>query len=190
MPVTKLVARLALAAWNAVSSIPSVSTSASRAGSSTRGAPCSQTAVIAVRQPIPNSRATAATDVPSCPTRRQISARARSVSDARAAIADEVWGPGPRRAPRVRAAPDPLDPHHRDRSPTRGQVPHPTRPPVMQLGHRPAPRAAHQISGRLDRLPHLTVLLRHGQHHKPSHAQHHRCRTTLSFHLGPPSPCP
>lgn len=33
-------------------------------------------------------------------------------------------------------------------------------------------------------------ILRHGQHHKAGHAQHRRCRTTLSFHLGPPSPCP
>lgn len=37
---------------------------------------------IAVRHLIPNSRVTAATDAPSCPARRQISARARSVSDA------------------------------------------------------------------------------------------------------------
>ena len=39
---------------------------------------------------MPNSRATAATDVASWPTRRQISARARSVSDARGAITGEV----------------------------------------------------------------------------------------------------
>ena len=59
-------------------------------GRSTRGAPCSRTAAIAVRQLIPNSRATAATDAPSSPTRRQISARARPVSDARAAMHGEV----------------------------------------------------------------------------------------------------
>jgi hypothetical protein len=50
-----------------------------------RGLPCSRTAAIAVRQPIPNSRDTAATDAPSSPTRRQISTHARAVSDARAA---------------------------------------------------------------------------------------------------------
>ena len=86
MPVTKLVERVAAAAWNAVSSTPTASTSASRAGFCTRGWPYSRTAPIAVRQLIPKSRATAATDAPSSPTRRQISARARSVSAARAAI--------------------------------------------------------------------------------------------------------
>ena len=99
-------------------------------------------------------------------------------------------GPRPLRTQRVRATPHPLDPHHRDRPPTRGQIPHPTRPPIMQFGHRPAARAAHQIGGRFDRLLQLTLILRHGQHDKAGHTQHCRCRTTLSFHLGPPSPCP
>jgi hypothetical protein len=89
-PVTKLVERVAAAAWNAVSSTPTVSTPTSRVGSSTRGVPCSRTAAIAVRQLTPKSRATAATEAPSSPMRRQISARARAVSDARAAMHGEV----------------------------------------------------------------------------------------------------
>ena len=68
---------------NAVSSRPSAPGAPNRAGSSTIGAPCSMTAPIAVCHPTPNSAATAATLSPSSPTRRQISARARSVSDAR-----------------------------------------------------------------------------------------------------------
>jgi len=88
--VTKLVERVGAAAWNAVSSTPTAATPASRTGSSTRGLPCSRTALIAVRQPIPNSRATAATEAPSSPTRGQISARARPVSDARAPISTLV----------------------------------------------------------------------------------------------------
>jgi hypothetical protein len=87
MPVMKLVARVAEAAWNTVSSSPTASTPSIRLGSSTRGLPCSRTAAIAVAQPMPNSRATSATEAPSWPTRRQISARARAVSDARGAIA-------------------------------------------------------------------------------------------------------
>jgi hypothetical protein len=43
-----------------------------------------------VPQPTPNSRATAATDSPSRPTRSAATARARSVSDARGAIASDV----------------------------------------------------------------------------------------------------
>src|SRR4051812_27642030 len=64
-------------------------------------------------------------------------------------------------------APDPLDPHQNDRSAPRRQVPHPTRPPIMQLSHRPALGATHQIDGGLNRLLQLTVDLRHGQHDKP-----------------------
>src|ERR1700712_1653114 len=90
----------------------------------------------------------------------------------------------------MRAAPDPLDPHHNDRSAPRRQAPHPTRPPIMQLSHRPALGATHQIDGSLNRLLQLTVDLRHGQHHKPGQTPHRRRSTTLSFHPGPPSPCP
>ena len=54
------------------------------------GVPWARTAAIAVPHPIPNSRATAATDAPSSPTRRHTSARARSVSDARGPITGEV----------------------------------------------------------------------------------------------------
>jgi hypothetical protein len=183
MPVTKLVDRVADAAWNAVSSNPSAATPASRVGSLTRGEPCSRTAPIAVRHPMPNSRATAATEAPSSPTRRQISARARSVSDARGEITGEVSVQV--RFGRVRAAPDPIDPHQRDRPPTRRRVTHPDRAPVMRLGHRPALRAPHQVGGRLDRLLQLAIVIRHGQHHEPGQTQHRRRCTTLSFHLGP-----
>ena len=90
MPVTKLVERVAEAAWNAVSSTPSTSTPPRRPGASTRARPWARTAAIAVPHPIPNSRATAATEAPSSPTRRHTSARARSVSNARAATCGEV----------------------------------------------------------------------------------------------------
>ena len=63
-PVANSVACVALAARNAVSSTPSALIPASRAGSSTRGAPCSATARITVPQPTPSSKATAATDSP------------------------------------------------------------------------------------------------------------------------------
>jgi hypothetical protein len=53
---------------------------------STRGLPWSRTAAMAVCQPTPKARATSATEWPSWPTRRQISARARSVSAAQGAI--------------------------------------------------------------------------------------------------------
>jgi hypothetical protein len=72
MPVTNDVARVTDAVWNAVSSTPDAATPANRRRSSMRGRPWSRTAAIAVCQPIPNSRATAATECPSSPTRRQI----------------------------------------------------------------------------------------------------------------------
>jgi hypothetical protein len=50
------------------------------------GRPWSRTAAMAVCQPTPKARATSATEWPSSPTRRQISARARSVSAARGPI--------------------------------------------------------------------------------------------------------
>ena len=61
-----------------------------RSRASTRGVPWARTAAIAVPHPTPKSRATAATDAPSWPTRRHTSARARSVNDARGTISGEV----------------------------------------------------------------------------------------------------
>jgi hypothetical protein len=56
----------------------------------------------------------------------------------------------------------------------------------MQLRDRTTVRAADQISGGLDRLLDLAVVVRHREHHEPGHAQHRRrSGTTLSFHLGP-----
>ena len=99
-------------------------------------------------------------------------------------------GPGPGRAQLVRAPPHPLDPHQGHRPTRGGQVPDPARPAVMQLRDRPALGATDQIRGRLDRLLELAIVLGHRQHDEPRQAQHRRRSTTLSFHLGPPSPCP
>jgi hypothetical protein len=90
MPVTKLVERVADAAWNAVSSTSRTATPSKRSRASTRGVPWARTAAIAVPHPTPKSRATAATEAPSSPTRRHTSARARSVSDARGKICGQV----------------------------------------------------------------------------------------------------
>ena len=63
--------------------------SATRLGSSTRGVPCSSTAAMTVDHPTPRSRATQATERFCSPTCRHASARARSVSDARGAMASD-----------------------------------------------------------------------------------------------------
>ena len=52
--------------------------------------PYSTTAAITVAQATPNPAATCATECPSSPTRRHVSARARSVNEARARIPNEV----------------------------------------------------------------------------------------------------
>ncbi len=86
-PVTNSVGCRALAARNDVSSMPMADGMRSRDRWSTRGRPWSRTASMAACHDTPNSLATCATEWPSRPTRRQISARARSVSTARAAMA-------------------------------------------------------------------------------------------------------
>ena len=113
---------------------------------------------------MPKPRATAATAVTavlSSPTRRHASARARSVSKARGAIAADVSVHV--RLPH-RAALHPLDPHWGDRPATRQQMPKLDRPLVMQLGHPAALQAAHQIGCRGDRLLELAGHLRNGEH--------------------------
>jgi len=87
MPVANAVPRTALARVNAVSSTPIAVAAAPGHARCNNGSPWSRTAAITVAQPTPNSRATAATACPSRPTRRQAWARARSVHDARGAIA-------------------------------------------------------------------------------------------------------
>ncbi|HMA47239.1 MAG TPA: hypothetical protein VKP11_08580 [Frankiaceae bacterium] len=90
MPVTNWVADLAVAARKAVSSTPSPSTPASRAGLSTSGRPRSSTARHTVAQPTPSSRATAAVLRPPRPTCTNAHSPARSVKAARDRIAGEV----------------------------------------------------------------------------------------------------
>jgi hypothetical protein len=82
-PVTYRVGATRVALRKVVSSRPRVATPSRRPVSSTSGVPCSATARMMVAQPTPRSRATAATAWASVPTRRQASARARSVSTAR-----------------------------------------------------------------------------------------------------------
>ena len=77
-PVTNWVAWVEVAARYPVSSTPSRSTPARRAGSSTSGVPYSATARITVPHARPSSQATAATDCPSRPTRRHASRAARA----------------------------------------------------------------------------------------------------------------
>jgi hypothetical protein len=71
MPVTKLVERVANAAWNAVSSTPTTSTPSRRLVSFTRGRRCTRTAAIAVPHPIracvPLADHSCPTEVLSCP---------------------------------------------------------------------------------------------------------------------------
>jgi hypothetical protein len=94
--------------------------------------------------------------------------------------------PSPLGAAWLDAAPHPLDPHQRHRPPRRGQIPHPTRPPVMQPGTNPAPRAPAHIGDGRHRLLDFTGVLRHGQHHEPGQPEHDRRRDTVTLHLGPP----
>ena len=95
--------------------------------------------------------------------------------------------PRPFRAARFVAAPHPLHPHQRHRPTGRGQITHPTRPPVMQLRSNPAGPAPAPPGEGLHRLLHLAVVLRHGQHPEPGQAEHGRRRGTVVMHLGPPA---
>ena len=83
------------------------------------------TAWWAQAQPTPNSRATSATVSSSSPTRRQISRRARSVSDARGAMCGDVSDHEPRATLRLsRQRQSALRPHQHRRCPGDRQVPH------------------------------------------------------------------
>jgi hypothetical protein len=70
-----------------VSLTPTAVTAFKLAESATSGLPQSRNAAMAAAYDTPNSQANAATEASSAPTRRQISARARSVNTARRAIA-------------------------------------------------------------------------------------------------------
>jgi hypothetical protein len=86
IPVANGVERIGLARANAVSSTPTAATPSMRPGCSINTVPYSTTAAITAAQPTPKSRATAATECPSRPTRRHACFRARSLHDVRALI--------------------------------------------------------------------------------------------------------
>ncbi len=94
--------------------------------------------------------------------------------------------PGHLRTPRLAAAPHPLDPHQGDRAAAGGQVPHPARPPVMQLSHHPTRGAAGHLLDGFHRLLNLAGVRRHGQHPKTGQTEHGRTRGSVIPHLGPP----
>jgi hypothetical protein len=110
-----------------------------------------------VAQPTPKSRATAATAWASLPTRRQASARARSVSTARGPIAAarsvqvRTWQAGSRqRQRRLRQGQ-----HHRAAADR--QVTHPDRATTMGLGPHAATWAADDLRRGLDHQPPLAT---------------------------------
>ena len=86
IPVANTVERIGLARANAVSSTPTAATPSMRSGCSISAEPYSMTAAITAAQPTPKSRATAATECPSRPTRRHACLPARSVHAARGLI--------------------------------------------------------------------------------------------------------
>jgi hypothetical protein len=81
-------------------------------------------------------------------------------------VARRGLGPGPGRAQRPRAPLHPLDPHHRDRAPARGQIPHPHRrrswhcATAAQADSPPSPPWSRSL------FPHA-VVLGHGGRTKP-----------------------
>ncbi len=94
--------------------------------------------------------------------------------------------PGLSRARRFVAAPDPLEPDQRHRPPTGRQITHVRAAPVMQPRHHTAARAAGHRLRRLDRVLELVIVFRPGEQHKARQAEHHRRRSTVVMHLGPP----
>ena len=191
MPVTKLVERVAEAARNAVSSTPS-----------RRRTPAQPVRVVDPRGAVARGRRPSR-----CPTRPRTRGPPR-----RPRRRPDRPGGTPRREPARSTRPaaaiagevsvQVLLGHsrcaHRQTRLTHTSVT--GRPAVgrsrIQHGRdratRPPPRtgATDQIRGRLDRLLELAVVLGHRQHDEPRQTHHRRCSTTLSFHLGPPSPCP
>ncbi len=112
---------------------------------------------------------------PSSPTRRHASARARSVSDARARIAWLVSVHVP--TPHAGSAQRHTRLTHTSVTGGPPQVPHPHRPPSMQPCADTA-AAAELLLHRagLHRLLQLAVPLRHRHQHEAGQAQHHRRR--------------
>jgi len=189
-PVAYVVAFVAVAARNLCSSTPTALTPASRAGSFTSGVPYASTALHAVDQPTPNSAATAAVDRLPRPTCSHAHRRARSVSTARGAIWWMRLRPAAHRALLLRAPPQPLAPHQRDRPAPRRQIPHQHRAAALRLGHHPALRAALDPGPQLDQQFDLPADLPRGQHLKvgKTHKDSARPRplATLTYQLGPP----
>jgi hypothetical protein len=147
-------------------------------GSSTSGVPWSTTARMMVAQPTPRSRATAATTWASLPTRRQASARARSVSTARGPIAAarsvQVRTPQAGSRQRHRAAAD-------------RQVAHPDRAAAVRGGpHAAAPTADHRGRGLDGELPFATHEFGRDDLEAVQAEQRRPGPTTVLTHLGPP----
>ena len=138
----------------------------------------------------PNSAATAAVDRLHRPTCSHAHRRARSVSTARGAIWWMRLRPAAHRALLLRAPPQPLAPHQRDRPAPRRQIPHQHRAAALRLGHHPALRAALDPGPQLDQQFDLPADLPRGQHLKigKTHKDSARPRplATLTYQLGPP----
>jgi hypothetical protein len=174
-PVTNRVGCSAVADTNECSSSPIAVGAPRRDKWSTRGRPWSRTAAMAVCQDTPKARATSATERPTSPTRRQISARACSVSAARGATsslssdqvptaqsgsgsAKALWPtpapPGGRPwvglAPSVAGDRDPpLGPRTPDSPPPSPSSPPPTTTHRrLRYGHRPRTPASRDVPSR------------------------------------------
>ena len=95
--------------------------------------------------------------------------------------------PGPHRAGRLRAAPQPLGPHQHHRPIGDRQIPHLDPAAAVADGADPAGRAPGPVLGRLDRQPPLARLLveQLGAHDEPVEPEQRRHATTVAFHQGP-----
>jgi hypothetical protein len=152
------------------------------------GSAVSRTAAIAVCHDTPKSRAAWATECSSGPTRRAISARARSVSTARAAIwsdsSDQVRaghaGSGQRHRRLDHTSTTGRSARGRSRTTTRRR-PWPTARTAAGLASGPA-------LGGLHRQPPLTgrLLEQLGAHDEPLRSNQRGHAATVAFHQGPP----
>ena len=159
-----------------------------RSGCSISAQPYSMTAALTAAQPTPKSRATAATECPSRPTRRH-SLLTSPLSPRRPR--SDLWmafGPALLLTLEVGVTPNALDPHQRHRPFPGRQIPHPSGPPVVQPRLGPAHRAPTRRGRRFDRVLDLAVTLRDRQHGHACQPEHRRGTTVLN-HLGPFSSC-
>jgi hypothetical protein len=98
-------------------------------------------------------------------------------------------GPGPPRAARIWAPPDPLEPDQQHRPPRGRDVTHQVRTAAVRHRDHPTVRASQPPGGRLDQQLKLTSRLAGGHHHKPGQAEHRRGRLragNVKVQLGPP----